>query len=459
MEERNEKLHAVMVPWLAMGHLLPCFELSKRLAMKGLQISIFTTPGNIRRLPPVPPRLTPLLNFVPCPLPTIQNLPSHIENTTDLRSEAERPLLVRAYTQLEHGLAAFLADHLRPKPDWIIFDAISSSWVPPLAARFGLSCAMFSIFSAAVLAFLGLSPAYDSPEELTLVPDYIPFPTSVALRLFEARQAISVFPKKSTPSSCRPEYFPQCDMFLVRTCREFEDKWLDLIAEIHANRHPVIPVGVLPPFVEDYEISEAWVRISEWLDEREERSVVYAAFGTEANLTREQVGEVADGLERSGLPFLWTLRGCSPPQGFEERNAGRGLVFESWVPQALILAHPAVGGFLNQAGWSSVVEGLSFGVNMAVLPMVFDQGVNARNFVESGVAVEVPRNAEDGNFSGEEIARTLKMVMKEEEGEEVRARVRAVKSFFGSEKIQAEYMDEVVKNLWNKRKTRMDKQI
>nr|UYE91536.1 putative glycosyltransferase [Anoectochilus roxburghii] len=456
MEERNGKLRAVMLPWLAMGHLIPCFELSKRLAMKGVHISFFTTPGNIRRLPPVPPHLTSLLDFIPCPLPTIKNLPNHIENTADLQCEAERPLLHQAYTQFEHRLAAFLAEPSRPKPDWIIFDLISSSWVPPLAARFGLSCAALSIFSATVQAFLGLSPAADSPEKLTKVPDNIPFPTTVAFRPFEARQITGIFPKKSTLFSYWPETISQSDLMLIRTCREFEGKWLDLLEEIHGHRTPVIPVGALIPSVDgDEKIGEKWVRIREWLDGHEARSVVYTAFGTEVKLTAEQIGEVADGLERSGLPFLWALRAGSPPEGFKDRNAGQGLVVEGWVPQARLLSHPAVGGFLTHCGWGSAVEGLGVGVAMAMLPMVFGQSLDTSNLAESGYAFEVPRNGEDGSFSGEEIARTLRMMVAEDEGEEVRTMAMEAKKFFGSE-VQAKYDDEVLKHLWEKRKTGSD---
>ncbi|KAI0529505.1 hypothetical protein KFK09_002057 [Dendrobium nobile] len=65
MEEENGKIHIMMVPWLAMGHLLPVFELSKSLALIGLRISFFTTPSNIHRLPSIPKTLTPFLKFIP----------------------------------------------------------------------------------------------------------------------------------------------------------------------------------------------------------------------------------------------------------------------------------------------------------------------------------------------------------------------------------------------------------
>ncbi|KAH0469501.1 hypothetical protein IEQ34_001059 [Dendrobium chrysotoxum] len=440
MEEEASKLHIVMLPWLAMGHLLPFFELSKRLALKGFEISFFSTPSNIQRLPSIPQTITPYINFISC---SINNITSNIENTVDLRSEAARPLLFQAYATFENHLTALLSDASRPKPDWIIYDYAAASWAPALASRFNVNSVFFCLFNAAAVNFLSHAKDYDSPEKLTTVPDSIPFPTTVAFRPFEARQIYSMLSQKSNQTEPKTH---SSQFTLIRTCKEFESKWMDLLGDIYT------PVGLLPPSFDKEEESETLTRICEWLDEQKESSVIYVAFGSEAILTRQQIDEIALGLEKSGSPFFWVLRVDSPPQGFEERTVGRGLVWMGWAPQARLLAHRAVGGFLTHGGWNSVVEGLVVGVPMVVLPMVFEQGLNARHLVESGYAVEVARNDEDGSFSGEEIARKLRIVMVEEEGEELRKKARKGKEVFGSEKLQEDYLDELVKKLWEQRK-------
>lgn len=442
MEEETGELHIVMLPWLAMGHLLPFFELSKRLALKGLHISFFSTPSNISRLPSIPPNLIPFLNFIPCSLPSISNLPFNIENTVDLSSEADRPLLDQSYAAFERHLIAFLSDSSRPKTDWIIYDFAGTSWVPALASRFNVNSAFFCLFNAAALAFLSRANDCDSPEKLTKVPDHLPFSTTIAFRPFEARQICSALSKKTDQTKSKP---PSSQLMLIRTCKEFEAKWVDFLSDKYC------PVGFLPPSFDRDEETETWERIREWLDEREDFSVIYAAFGSEAKLTREQIGEIGLGLEQSGSPFIWVLRAGSPPQGFEERTAGRGLVWAGWVPQPRVLAHPAVGGFLTHGGWNSAVEGMAIGAAMVVLPMMFEQGLNARHLVETGFAVEVARNDEDGYFSGEEIGRKLRMVMVEEEGEELRKKARNGREIFGSEDLQEEYVVELVKKLREKR--------
>jgi hypothetical protein len=117
----------------------------------------------------------------------------------------------------------------------------------------------------------------------------------------------------------------------------------------------------------------------------------------EAKLTSAQLQTIALGLEASGLPFVWAFRqpvdaneGKSGlPKGFEERVDGRGLVCRGWVPQARFLAHESIGGFLTHAGWNSIIEGLARGVRLLLLPLMFDQGLNARHLTEKKISVEV----------------------------------------------------------------------
>ncbi|CAN6210861.1 unnamed protein product [Urochloa humidicola] len=184
-----------------------------------------------------------------------------------------------------------------------------------------------------------------------------------------------------------------------------------------------------------------------WLDGQAAapRSVVYVAFGSEVKLTGAQRRAIALGLEASGMPFLWAYRAPAAadsgagdgglPEGFVERVSGRGLVCRGWVPQVRILAHESVGCFLTHAGLNSITEGLARGVRLALLPLLFDQGLNARLLVEKEVAVEVARDEEDGSFAAEDVAAALRRVMVEDEGEELGAKVRELAEVLGSDEV------------------------
>ncbi|KAJ8565973.1 hypothetical protein K7X08_008549 [Anisodus acutangulus] len=59
------------------------------------------------------------------------------------------------------------------------------------------------------------------------------------------------------------------------------------------------------------------------------------------------------------------------------------------APQARILAHSSIGGFVSHCGWSSVMESINFGVPIIATPLQFNQYINARQVELVGVGVEV----------------------------------------------------------------------
>ncbi|KAJ0969634.1 hypothetical protein J5N97_022511 [Dioscorea zingiberensis] len=158
--DKNGPLHIAMLPWLAMGHLLPFFELSKRLALHGHHISFISTPRNLQRLPTLPPHLSPLISFIPLPLPFIEHLPPTAEATVDLPSDDLRPLLRKAFDSFHLSLPSLL----RPTPPhWLLFD-YAAHWAPSLAADLGIPS-----------AFIGL------PQQRRLYPSSARLPLSTAM--------------------------------------------------------------------------------------------------------------------------------------------------------------------------------------------------------------------------------------------------------------------------------------
>ncbi|PIA32104.1 hypothetical protein AQUCO_04500003v1 [Aquilegia coerulea] len=151
----------------------------------------------------------------------------------------------------------------------------------------------------------------------------------------------------------------------------------------------------------------------EWLNTMDTGSVVYVSFGSVAKLGEDQIGELACGIKRSNMYFLWVVRDEEQhklPTKFQDDISKKGLVV-SWCSQLEVLAHKAVGCFLTHCGWNSTIEALSLGVPMVAMPQYIDQHTDAK-FVEDIWRVGIRAKLDDkGIVRREEIENCIKYVM------------------------------------------------
>ncbi|XP_065859696.1 putative UDP-rhamnose:rhamnosyltransferase 1 [Euphorbia lathyris] len=451
----GRELRIMMLPWCGFGHLIPFFRLSIALAKSGVHVSFISTPKNIYRLPKISPNLQTLIQFIKIPMPILEDgsLLEHAEATSDIPTSKIDYLKI-AYDLLQHPLKKLITQQ---KPDWLIIDGIPH-WITEIAQENQVPLVYFSIFSAAATLFLanpecltgeGHKKLRPSWESLTSKPDWIDFPSSLAYRKNEAIDVFQwIYSRNASGVSDAERIYKilsSCQVIAIRTCTEIEGDYLNKLQEIIGKS--VIPVGLLhlekPKLPKVREIND---EIFKWLDEQKAKSVVYVGFGSEYMLSKDQVFEIAHGLELSGLPFLWALRKPnwakddldSLPPGFSERTCGKGIVSFGWVPQMEILGHLSIGGTLIHCGWGSVTETLQFGHCLILLPFVIDQPLNAKFLVEKGLGVEVERN-EDGSFSRDGIAKALRMGMVSDESKDLRACASEAAQVFGNEKLHQDY--------------------
>lgn len=448
-ESRN--LHIVLFPWLAFGHIIPFLQLAKHLAQKGHRVSFASTPKNIKRLPKLPPNLAPLINLVNFPLPKVDNLPDGAEATNDV-SYDKIQYLKQAYDGLQQPMTRFLETFA---PDWVIYD-FAPYWLPPIAANLGISRAFFCLFNASSVCSLGpasLMLEGDSRsklEDFTVPPKWVTFPSNLAFHAFEAKKFLDIVQDNDSGVSDEFRFgkiISGSDVFAIRSCREFEADWLNLLAELH--RKPILPIGLLPGSMQASRNEEpSWVDIRGWLENHGKGSVVYVALGSEITLSQDEITELALGLEQSGLPFFWALRkmpgAVELPEGFTDRIEGRGVVWTSWVPQLKILAHDSVGGFLTHCGWNSTIEGLEHGCALIMLPFATDQPLNARVLEQKGVGVEIPRDEQDGSLTRNSMADSLRLVMVKDEGKKFRDKAKEMEKIFGDKELHQKYLDGFV---------------
>ncbi|CAL5066080.1 unnamed protein product [Urochloa decumbens] len=480
-QEEAPALHVVVFPWLAFGHLIPFLELSKRLAARGHAVTFVSTPRNIARLPPVPAELSGHVRTVALPLSAVEGLPEGAESTADLPPEKVE-LLKAAFDGLAAPFAEFLAaacaagdrgggeEQSGPfarRPDWIVLN-FAHYWLCPIAEKHQVPCAMFVIYTATWIAYCGSRQENTNHPRVT-VEDLKPMPTwfpaappSLAFRRHEAAWLAAAGELNVSGVSDFERYMgaeERCRLLVVRSCPEVEPHVFPLLADLY--RKPVLPAGLLlPPSPPDDRRDDSDHGAVRWLDEQPPRSVVYVALGSEAPVTAEGVIELAAGLELSGARFLWALRAPGGgggaavlPEGFEQRVAGRGLVWTRWVPQVRVLGHGAVGAFLTHCGWGSTVEGLfGFGHPLVMLPFITDQGLIARIVAERGAGVEVARREEDdGWFGREDVAAAVRRVMVGEEGKAIALNARRVQEEVVGDDDgcgrQERYLDELVELL------------
>jgi hypothetical protein len=73
--------------------------------------------------------------------------------------------------------------------------------------------------------------------------------------------------------------------------------------------------------------------------------VVYASYGTVADLEPTQLEEIGNGLCNSGKQFLWVVRSVDEhklSEQLRDKCKERGLIV-SWCPQLEVLSHKATG--------------------------------------------------------------------------------------------------------------------
>ncbi|XP_039169550.1 flavonol 3-O-glucosyltransferase F3GT2-like [Eucalyptus grandis] len=101
-----------------------------------------------------------------------------------------------------------------------------------------------------------------------------------------------------------------------------------------------------------------------WLDTRDPRTGAYVCFGTVAVPSPTELSSLAEALESTGTPFLWSMKEnmmAHLPEGFLERTGQHGKIVP-WAPQSQVLSHPACGVHVTHCGYNSVFESVAGGV-------------------------------------------------------------------------------------------------
>ncbi|KAJ4808385.1 Glycosyltransferase [Rhynchospora pubera] len=428
--------HIAMLPSPGMGHLTPFAELAKCLiSIHGFTVTFITlSSSQSSTQTDFLSSLPPSISSRSLPAVSLSDAPSNARIETILSLEASRsvPAVTSILKDLKTktNLVAFIADLFCCD----LFEA---------ARSVGLPCYMFFPSNCLFLSLMLHLPTLDAtttceyrdlPGPLEL-PGCIPIPGPDLLH-----------PLQDRSNDCyrwmvhHGSRYHEADAILVNSFQAIEPKAVRILRQ---HRPPVHAVG---PMIRD-KSTDGFDKSGcfDWLDKQPAGSVLYISFGSGGALTKEQMVELALGLERSKQRFLWMVR--SPlgeevvgtnylnvesqndpfpflPPEFVERTKEVGMLVPSWAPQVSILGHQSTGGFMTHCGWNSTVESLINGVPMITWPLYAEQHQNAIMLVDGiGTALRL-KERDDCLVDREEIARVVRELMEGSEGRRVRGKAK-----------------------------------
>ncbi|KAK8913635.1 UDP-glycosyltransferase 73C3 [Platanthera zijinensis] len=447
------KPHFVVVPLMAQGHMIPMADLALLLAGRGARVSLITTPVNAVRLRAAADLAAAsglTLRLVELPLPcAAAGLPDGCENV-DLVPKQDLFLpFFRSLNLLADPLKSYL--RAQPPASTCIISDQCMPWTMEVAGELGIRRLVFhgpSCFFLLCTLNLTKHNLYDKVAD-DLESFFVPeLPQSIEVSKMTA-QRFCDWPGMNDVFRHMQEAEESADGVVLNTFYELEQWCVDEFRRKVGKE--VWPVGPVSLFHKDAGgkavrgngISgvDGGAGVLKWLEGREKESVLFVSFGSLARTRIKQLVEIGRGLEAAGTCFVWAVKEAEQSEEvdtwlseFEERSGGRGLIIKGWVPQVLILAAPAVGGFMTHCGWNSTLEAVTAGVPMVTWPHFADQFLNSKLVVEVlgigvGVGVKLPsfyQATEEAAVVGrDEVERAVVSVMGGgEEGEEMRRRAK-----------------------------------
>ncbi|XP_018472911.1 flavonol 3-O-glucosyltransferase-like isoform X2 [Raphanus sativus] len=163
-----------------------------------------------------------------------------------------------------------------------------------------------------------------------------------------------------------------------------------------------------------------------WIKKQGTASVAYISFGTVMTPPPGELVAIAEGLESSNVPFVWSLKEKNMvqlPKGFLERTREQGIVVP-WVPQVELLKHESTGVYVTHCGWNSMLESVSGGVPMICRPCIGDNGLNGRA-VE--VIWEIGMMIIGGVFTRDGFVKCLDQVLVQDDGKKMKSNVEKLR--------------------------------
>lgn len=432
--------HILLFPFMSKGHTIPILQLARLLLRRRITVTIITTPAN---LPFVRHTLCDTdATIIDLPFPeNIPGLPPGIESTDKLPSMSFFFDFATATKLMQPQFEQTL--QVLPRVNCIISDGFLG-WTQRSAVKFEIPMLVFFGNSSYAMTLIRVaSPMVletqpESDDELFTVTQY-PW-IRLTRNDFEshfwgtgylkgAEREFSMEASAAVEKSCG---------MLLNSFYELEPVFFDYWNRALGSKAWCVgPLCMAEPprarAQHEADKKPIWVQ---WLDQKlvQGEAVLYVAFGTQAEISTQQLEQITMGLAQSEVNFLWVVRPNQPDtqlilNNFEERVRDRGILVRQWVNQKEILNHDSVQGFLSHCGWNSVSESICAAVPILAWPMLAEQHLNARMVVEEikvGLRVKTLNGSVRGFVEAEGLKEMVRELMEAEVGQAVRKKVKEV---------------------------------
>ncbi|KAJ0092190.1 hypothetical protein Patl1_26887 [Pistacia atlantica] len=333
ISEQNVKseAHILCYSFAVQGHLNPILQFCKRLASKGLKVTLVSTIS-------ASSKLIKTQSCSPVDVELLDVDPRDIPNTSkECEREETQDYLEHYKTVVAPSLAAFIENQMSSNypPKFLVSDSIIP-WALDITKRFGIDGAPF--FTQSCSCNTMYYQFYREKSKVNAFEDQamVLLPSLPPLKINELPSFLN---GSGTYPSAITWMATQLPVKAIGPT--IPSKYLDN----RLKNDKDYGLNLFKPNTETY---------LKWLHSKQPASVIYVSFGSLAALEKNQMEEIAWGLKNSNIFFLWVLE---------------------------VLAHESVGCFMTHCGWNSTLEAVSVGVPMVAMPQLTDQPTNA-NFIE-----------------------------------------------------------------------------
>lgn len=156
---------------------------------------------------------------------------------------------------------------------------------------------------------------------------------------------------------------------------------------------PIPPVGTLS------------TELNDWLNDSSLPPIIYIGFGTMIKGKLAFADDIISVIKKLGFRILW----ASPEKPWSNTKTSSDVMWENWVPQTKILAHPNVKLFITHAGSGAIQEAIWFAKPTICIPFLWDQHYNAWIVEKLNCGITIQKNKITKNYMADSILKALNL--------------------------------------------------